>query len=161
MPALEQVIAQPDFAADGSVLTEKDFFGADVAKYQHPGALFAVEDVAVAVPTSLGAGVKQLTNLEVTRGAVDATKSYVGHIQVKVDGVDYAKVALDGAESESKIAGMLASKIAEYKSGSVFDASSSGDEVTVSAKAELAHKVLSFVPNVGAAGAKHVYHLDT
>ena len=161
MPALEQVIAQPDFAADGSVLTEKDFFGADVAKYQHPGALFAVEDVAVAVPTSLGAGVKQLTNLEVTRGAVDATKSYVGHIQVKVDGVDYAKVALDGTESESKIAGMLASKIAEYKSGSVFDASSSGDEVTVSAKAELAHKVLSFVPNVGAAGAKHVYHLDT
>ena len=43
----------------------------------------------------------------------------------------------------------------------VFDASSSGDEVTVSAKSELAHKVLSFVPNVGAAGAKHVYHLDT
>ena len=55
---------------------------------------------------------------------------------------------------------MLASKIAEYKAGSVFDASSSGDEVTVSAKAELAHKPLAFVPNVGAAGAKHVYSLD-
>ena len=160
MPALEQVIAQPDFAADGSVITEKDFFGVDVAKYQHPGALFAVEDVAVPVPVSLGAGVKQLTSLEVARGAADATKSYAGSIQIKIDTVDYAKVVLDGTESESKIAGMLASKIAEFKAGSVFDASSSGDEVTVTAKAELDHKALAFVPNVGAPGAKHVYELN-
>ena len=159
MPSLEQVIAQPDLAADGQVVLEKDFFGVDVAKYQHPGALFAVEDVAVSVPVALGAGVKQVTSLEVARGAVDPLKSFAGNIQIQIDAVDYAKVVLDGTESESKIAGMLASKIAEYKAGSVFDASSSGDEVIVSAKAELDHKALTFTPNIAAAGVAHTYNL--
>ena len=141
-------------------MLEKDFFMADVVKYQHPGALFAVEDVAVSVPVALGAGVKQVTSLEVARGAADPLKSFAGNIQIKIDAVDYAKVVLDGTESESKIAGMIASKIAEYKAGSVFDASSSGDEVVVSAKAELNHKALTFVSNTASAGAKHAYHVD-
>lgn len=159
MPSMEQVIAQPEIKADGSIAMEKSYFGTDVVKYTHPGALFAVEDVKTTVPAALGAGTKQVSSIEITRKPADATKSYAGQIFISLEAVPYATITLDGTESESKVAGMVAAKISEYKDGSVFDAVASGDEILVTAKEAAAQKAIAFTVTAAAAGAKEAHKL--
>ena len=158
MPAMENVLAQP-VTSNGVNVTEKNYFSQDVVKYTHPGSLFAVEEVQVAIPAAKTSGAKQLVSLEVAKGAPVSTKTYAGNLTIAIDGTTHEVLTFDGTESISKLTGIIAASLGKYQSSTAFDVSASGDEITLTAKQPQANRVLTFTPQAAVAGQKEVQTL--